>query len=515
MRKSIKISLIPAAALLLGVTALSSTSCGTSNPDYVPDMNVETKGTTIKFWTGFGEKVNNTLQPILDEFTKQTGITVDYEPKGGYEGLQSAVNLAATSGEYPNIVNGYPDHFVGYVTSDIITRLDGYFTADKDRTKDVKIIQHMDYSDFYENYTKENESIEFKSDGTGYILGVPFNKSCELGTYNATFFNLMKMTDSTIKVPATWDEVATEGAKIKKVMADKDIYGKALGFNNVVYADAAAATAAGVKYLDFKSVTVDNFKILSYNSTDNWFITGVRQWGGTYTEVDTATRKGYVAFDNEYTRNFMTKLKSLFDAGYIGIPQTWEETLYCSNPFQINKTVINISSSAGVENSIPSSNAFEVKACPLPYLDQEHAYVISQGTNLALLDKGTDAERVASWKLMIYLSQQVNDEFSIGTGYYPTGKKVTGSDMYQEFINGTGGSAKEKLNREAAVVNTNTYLAAGSFYKMFVDTPFQGSSYIRTTVATIIVTLFYANPAQTNDQIISSILNTLKEYVRK
>ena len=83
MNNKIKISLIPAAALLLGVTALASTSCGSSNLDYVPDMNVETKGTTIKFWTGFGEKINNTLQPILDEFTAKTGITVKYESKGG------------------------------------------------------------------------------------------------------------------------------------------------------------------------------------------------------------------------------------------------------------------------------------------------------------------------------------------------------------------------------------------------------------------------------------------------
>lgn len=514
MNNKIKISLIPAAALLLGVTALASTSCGSSNLDYVPDMNVETKGTTIKFWTGFGEKINNTLQPILDEFTAKTGITVKYESKGGYPALQSAVNLAATSGEYPNIVNGYPDHFVGYVSSNIITRLDGYIEADKNRTAGVDVIQKMDYNDYYSYYTKENESIEFKKDGSGYILGVPFNKSCELGTYNATFFDAMKHFDSTIKVPATWDEVATEGAKIKGIMASEDIYGKVLGANFKSYANTAAAQAAGTKVLlDFGTVTPENFKILSYNSTDNWFITGVRQWGGAYTEVDSATRKGYVAFDNEYTRNFMTKLKSLFDGGYLGIPQTWEETLYCSNPFQLNKTVINISSSAGVENSIPSSNAFTVKACTLPYLDKEHAYVISQGTNLALLDKGTDAERVASWKLMIYLSQQANAEFSIGTGYYPTGTKVTTSEMYQSFINGTSGTAKEKLNREAAYVNSNSYLAEGSFYKMFVDTPFNGSSYIRTTVGTIIGTLFYTD--STIDAILQSTLKTLDEYVRK
>lgn len=513
MNKKIKISLIPVAAMLLGVTALASTSCGQTNPDYVPDMNVDTKGTTIKFWTGFGTAVNSALQPLLDEFTEQTGITVEYETKGGYPALQSAVNLSASSGEYPNIVNGYPDHFVGYVSSNIITRLDGYISADAGRNTETDKIQHIDYSKYYSYYTKENEEIEFKSDGSGYVLGVPFNKSTEIGTYNKTFFDEMLHFDSTIKVPVTWAEVATEGAKIKTVMSDNGIYGKLLGKDHKTYVDQAAVTAAGTStLLDFSAVTADNFKILSYNSTDNWFITGVRQWGGTYTQVDPSTLKGYVAFDNEYTRTFMSKMRELFGQGYLGIPQTWEETLYCSSPFQANKTVINISSSAGVGNSIPSGDAFTVDVCPLPYLDTTNAYVISQGTNLALLDKGSDAERVASWKLLIWLSQQVNADFNIGSGYYPTGSDVASSDTYQTFLNSTSGNSKEKLIRAAAKLNTNVYLADGSVYKPFVDTPFQGSSFIRTTVGNIMGTLFYSS--DTVDKIISDVMATLYEYKR-
>ncbi len=527
MKKISKLTLLPAATLTLTMAALGVSSCGSShNAGYVPDMTVDTAGTTITFWSGFGTNVNSTINPLLEEFTQLTGINVTYESKGGYANLQSAVNLAATSGEYPNIVNGYPDHFVGYVTSDIITRLDGYIDADKNipnltqdqagnaLTAESPINQHMNYQDYYSGYRAENEQIEFDESGKGYILGVPFNKSTEVGTYNKTMLAMLQHFDSSIALPQTYDDVITQGAKINKVIDDLGLWSKVIGKNYTVYADSAAATSAGTTVLlDFSSVSKDTFKILSYNSTDNWFISGVRQWGGTYTEKDMSTGKGYVAFDNDYTRSFLSDLKSIFDQGYLGIPATWEEALYCSGPFTLNKTLINISSSAGVYASVPSGDAFEVGVCAVPYKDAEHAYVISQGTNLALLDKGTDAERVASWKLLRFLSQQKNADFVIGTGYYPTGASVASSETYVKYLNSVRTKSSDKLQIEAAKLNTEVYNAEGSIWKFFVDTPFNGSSYIRTTVGTIIGTLFYSD--QTIDQIIASILATLNDYVRK
>ena len=527
MKKIQSFALIPAATLVLVLSAVGATSCGGSHdPGYVPDMTVDTAGTTIKFWTGFGTNVNSTINPLLEEFTEQTGITVQYEPKGGYANLQSAVNLAATSGEYPNLVNGYPDHFVGYVTSNIISRLDGYIEADRNiplltesqtgelLTAADPINQHMNYEDFYADYRRENEQIEFDADGKGYVLGVPFNKSTEVGTYNKTMLGMLQHFDGTIKLPETYAEIASEGAKIMEVLNDIGLWNKVIGKNYVVYADSAAATSAGTSVLlDFSAVDQAHFKVMSYNSTDNWFITGVRQWGGTYTDKDMATGRGYVAFDNEYTRTFLSDLEDLFNDGYLGIPATWEESLYCSGPFTLNKTMINISSSAGVYASVPAGDTFEVGVCAVPYKDAEHAYVISQGTNLCLLDKGTDAERVASWKLLRFLSQEMNADFVIGTGYYPTGVSVANSDTYQAYLNSTRTKSSDKLQIAAAKLNTEVYNGPNSIWQFFVDAPFNGSSYIRATVATIIGTLFYGDDKDI-DHIIANILATLSDYVR-
>ena len=535
MKKELKIGVIPLAALILGTTALTATACTKpstmKDADYVPSMAFtldDLKGTTIEFWTGFGQTIDKTLVPMLEDFQEMTGINVTYESKGGYPNLQSAINLGSANEKYPNIANGYGDHFASYVESDIIMHLDGYIEADADRST-VDEIEHIDYDQYYEGYKRENESIEYDDEGNGYVLGVPFNKSTEVGTYNKTFFDVMLKFDATIKTPDqrwTWNDVETEGAKVNKVLEDNDLYGHVYAKKVVdptnpdseviygVYADETAVKQDGAEtILDLTATTKENFHLLSYNSTDNWFITGVRQWGGTYTAIDPITRRGYVTFDSQQTRNLLTRLKDLFDKGYLGIPATWEESLYCSNPFKAVKSAINISSSAGVSNSIPDpATKFEVDVCTVPYLTEENAYVISQGTNLALFNKGTDKQRFASWLLLIYLTQQANDEFCMGTGYYPTGSRAANTDEYKAYISSDIGLATERLEKKSARLNTEVYDNPDTPYQKFVDPAFKGSSFIRDTVGTIISTLFYED--KTIDEILADVLRTLSQYVR-
>ena len=92
-------------------------------------------------------------------------------------------------------------------------------------------------------------------------------------------------------------------------------------------------------------------------------------------------------------------LKDLFDSKVMGIPSVWNE-LYSSSPFKAYKSVMNISSTGGLSNI--TSAAIPVKAAPIPVKDSNQKYVISQGTSLGLFNKGTPAQRVAAWKLMIF-----------------------------------------------------------------------------------------------------------------
>ena len=119
-RSFLTVAPLAAMALLAG-TGLASCHQKVSNPI---DLTVDTRGVTINFWTSFGATITAKLEAMLETFHNETGINVVHEGKGGYDNLQKAINGSASSQTYPHVAIGYPDHFAGYVDSDILHRLD-------------------------------------------------------------------------------------------------------------------------------------------------------------------------------------------------------------------------------------------------------------------------------------------------------------------------------------------------------------------------------------------------------
>lgn len=513
---------------MMGLTACGGKGLGPAGTENL-DVTINTRGTTISFWTGFGANINGVLQPLLDEFTAKTGITVEYETKGGYSNLQTAINLSATKQAYANIAVGYPDHFSGYITQNIQLRLDGLIKndekrADASKTKDgVKYdkdgIMCLNYNDFYEDYRFENENLEFDEQGNGYKLGLPFNKSSEVMVYNKDFMDWVAKQPSLanqIFIPKTWAEVKTVGLAVKAFFAEKGVYGRIMGDDGNVYAEDSNLPEGVKKILDMIQVPDESaFHFISYDSTENLFITLVRQYGGTYTEIDkTKTGVGYAAFNDadkkEKTLEAMAMLRDLWNNGLIGIAATFGEQSYCSNPFLAGKSLFNVGSTGGLTNVVGTS--FKTWAAPIPYKDAEHRFVISQGTNLALFNKGTDAQKVASWKLMVFLSQQVNGAFcgNEKSGYFPTCEYATNSPEYQEYIS-SAFSGAAALQQESSKINSNTYKAN---FNRFVDPGFRGSSSIRTEVGYIPGYIFAGEYGNNDQAILNAVYTKLSDYVR-
>ena len=508
MKKSKKLSVLPLLLLTVGLTT-SLTGCEgmfiPGNPDTDDlDVTIDTKGVRISMWTGFGSKINTTMDELLEEFTKKTGIIVDYEAKGGYPNLLKAINLASTSGSFPNIANGYPDHFASYIKSNILLRLDGLLEHDKQRGEmegaytqnDTRFgpdkIMLLNYKDFYKDYVVENETLEYKEDGSSYVLGLPFNKSTEVMVYNSKFFEWAQTRDDLkdkIFVPTTWTDVQNVGNEIIKLLkpafktASGD--GQILGSDGNLYKTSAAVSTAGVDIImDMTAVLEKDFRPFTYDSTANLFITLVRQYGAQYTEVDKEkTGHGYVTFYDEKNKaavtEAMTMMKGLFDTKVLGIPATYNE-LYCSGSFKAYKSVMNVGSSAGLSNI--TSAAIPTKCAPIPVKDAEHKFVISQGTSLGLFNKGTPAQKVAAWKLMVFLTQQQNGYFTSETGYYPTCDYSYNSDDYQSYLDSTLQTATQRLEIASATINNETYNGKDSTWTKFVDPGFRGSADIREAV---------------------------------
>lgn len=545
--KKIFLTLIP--ALAMTVTALSS--CGTigygSADTYDLDVNVDTAGVTIKMWTGFGSTINKYLHEnedsLITQFEQLTKINVEYETKGGYENLQTAINLSATTiNALPQVANAYPDHMAGYIGSNIQLRLDGLIENDKKRDiqepgsyvdsagNTVTTLPRLDYDDFYSDYTLENETLEFnKETGEPYILGVPFNKSTEVLAFNKTFFDYFQteagiklLTDNNIgevKVPTTWDEVKTVGVNIRNLFKKIGVYGQLLASDGNVYADQSFFPEGTTLVYSGLGVTEQSFRPFSYDSTSNLVITLIRQYGGTLTEVDpNITGKGYIAFDNEKTVAALTMLKDLWDSGVFGIASTpWADSSeYCSNAFKGYNSLMNVGSSGGLSNV--ASAPFAVGIAPIPYKDAEHKYVISQGTSLGLFqisEKDPDREKklVAAWKLIVFLSQAENGKFAADTGYFPTCTKAITSDAYVEYLNNPLSTATDKANQAAANINNDTYSNSETGWVKYTDPGFRGSSDVRTQVGYIPGYIFNEE-FPSIQAVIDHVVSKLKDYIK-
>lgn len=561
MKKNIlKTALIP---LLMSGIAFSATSCSSWRNNYAYDLDfeVDVSGTTIDFWTGFGTDINAVVEDMLDEFTALTGVHVNYETKSGYTGLLQAIQLAATSGDFPNVAVGYPDHFATYVKQNIIVRLDYYF--ENDVTNSFEGAEKFEISDFYTDYMRENQEIEYDRDGNPYTLGVPFNKSTEVMVYNSTFFDwcestvgqetLTALEVGPIFVPTTYTELDTVGKNILKLLANvEDGKGGAKGaYDKMLMPDGKAyKTSAGSGYatedaiLNLTSifeagstghVPKDCFKPFSYDSQANLFITTVRQQGGTYTYFDKTDNHGYVAFKSPETKAGFTVLKNMYDAKTFAIPADWDEASYGSNPFKANKTVMTLGSSAGVANSAPTGDRFKIKAAPVPFHAADKKYVISQGANLALLDKGSREQRVASWMLVKFLSKYANGYISSATGYYPAspfaeqgGMWVGGNvDEYSDYetwvvdASASTASSAEQIRSQTARVNTEYYVKPSENWTKFVDVPFAGSADIRESVKSGPGYIFYeefgtkGNVSSIIDGALDKLYDILRDYVKR
>ena len=537
--------------LLLSLAIGSLSALSSCRASFIPgeadtddlDVTVDTRGVTITMWTGFGSKVNTTMDTLLEDFTKKTGIKVEYEAKGGYPNLLKAINLASTSGSFPNIANGYPDHFASYIKSNILLRLDGLIANDHLRGEmegaytqkhsvmdptDVRFgpdgIKLLDYEDFYSDYTVENETLEYKEDGSGYVLGLPFNKSTEVLVYNKTFFNWAKDNEqykNTIFVPTTWAEVQSVGNAINTLFKNgfktKDKDGKILATDGNWYdTSAAVATAGQDVVINLTSVTEDDFRPFTYDSTANLFITLVRQYGANYTEVDkTAAGRGYATFGDAQNKPAVLEaaqmLKQLFDSKVMGIPATWNE-LYCSGSFKAYKSVMNVGSTAGLSNI---AGGPKTKCAPIPVKDANNKYVISQGTSLGLFNKGTPEQRVAAWKLMVYLTQQANGQFTSETGYYPTCPYSYNSDEYQAYLENDLQSDAEELELDSANLNNEVYNGQGSTWTKFVDPGFRGSADIRENVDLIAGYLMTGKPYATAEKVIDEVYKACSDYWKR
>ena len=471
---------------LAGISSVCLTACG--------------KKADVTLWGSFGSKYSTILTSLVDDISKELGIKVAHVSQGSYPGVRKEMINAIANSKYPELVVGYPDHFAQYQGSKILRQLDGSVTGEW-------------LKDYDEDYMPENYL--YDQDGTQHLYGVPFNKSTELLGYNGVFVDYcdeLYPGEGLKELPKTWGEwAAAKSDPTSKAGRYLSTFQDLVANHKVMYAtqetdgtahDFTPTPAEGkVKVFDYKDINITDTKLMSWDSTDNAFITLVRQWDSHYTELpeDQRTvapkrRLGKILFANEANLDKTLKMLKFFNHMYkdeiFGTPGDIGGK-FSSEAFARGCVMFMVCSSGGLSyNTSKWENRFRV--APIPYKDEDHKFVISQGANICLTKKGDEAKALKVLKALT--SGKFQTRWAIETGYFPAAKSAEDDDDYINFMNDTSYSDKTMVAyREGAKVNHKEYRGKAHIgeegwkaWTRFVDDAFIGSATIRDEVAKIL-----------------------------
>lgn len=444
----------------------------------------------IELWHANGTTIEDALKAYALLFeaamaAEGYNINVTITKNGSnYDELKTNVINAGKGGSLPNIVQNYPDHVVEYNANGYIEPMAPYIfhpTHGFDENNPEE-----KFTDILEGYRNEQRATNLN----GEYISLPFNKSTEVLSYNKDIF------DEVLEgrpFPRTWQELFALMPRINEVK-DKHI-------------DAIAARWAVLgKPLTAEEIqkSKDDFVPFVYDSSANAFITLVRQFGGGYTSID-ANGKGQLDFDSAETREMLSYFGQASIDKIFTVPARWEAQ-YTNEVSKTGKAIAGVGSTGGLRYNTPVESGYKLYnlgVAPVPYdqFSPESRTVIQQGTNLSLTTSGSQAQKLASWYFIKFLtSGGIQTLFSVETGYSPVRDSVYTSEAYLEYLaladTVMADSHTQMMNAEGKPMSAAEYTtlyelvvkAMGSRAAtqqrayQFTDTPFIGSSATRDAV---------------------------------
>ncbi len=360
------------------------------NPDAPGIVNVlaelPTEDITITFWHVYGDAKGALLQNYIDEFeVLYPNITVDAESQGGYDDLRNKTILAISAGATPTLLVGYPDHVAGYLNGNAVIPLDDFI---KDDTWGIEI------DDFIDSYVAEN-----KQYAGGYMYSLPYSKSTEMVVINKTIFEANSAALTTAGVALKVDEPYT--------WAELDTL-------------AGILVGSGANQCEY---------LINFDSSANFFINSVRQWDGGYTNTS-----GDILVDDANTLAMLNYVQDRFENNTFALPLAWNAA-YGSTNFLNQDVCMTVGSTAGISYNVPADGSFDIAVGPTPQYSEDHLSAVQQGPNIAIMSDTTDAQRLAAWLLIEYITNAENTaKWSMLTGYLPVRYSGYESTVYQEFL---------------------------------------------------------------------------------
>lgn len=329
------------------------------------------------FWHAMSGSNEEALTKIADDFMKENpNIKVNLINQGGYMDLFDKLMAAAKANQLPTMTQIYSNRLSWYISKDMVCDLTPYMN-------DEKI-----------GFTKEEiDDIPtmFLDDGiwSEKQYAIPFNKSQMVLYYNEDM-----LKENGVEVPKTWEEWKEACKKLTKVNSngDVEVYG-------CVFADNLSTDIAP------------------------WVV----QSGGVTMEEDT----NKVLFNSEPMKEAVTFLSSLFNekvARFAG------EDKNPNIPVQDGRAAMCVASTSAlpyIEEGTKEGIHINAAALPGNKNDKQLYY----GTNVAVFDSSTDAQKEAAWKFIKFLINTDNTAyFASQTGYIPVRESAKDTEVMKKVL---------------------------------------------------------------------------------
>ena len=427
--------------------------------------------TSIDFLCMVNDSYKSELQRMINDFEKaEPHVKVRlYNPlgSGDYAAIERVIVSGFFKEDYPDIAQCYPDNVVKYIAQGYAVNLDEYLN------NETYGLTEKDKTDYISTFMEEGQ--HYSKEGT---YSLPFCKSTELLYYNAdvlldldlsgvdlTINNGQKLDQSYFD-NLTWEELFGKLCPALKTLNDS------LDADHKIYVDST------------------NSGIFTYDSDENFFITLANQYGYGYTSP-TADGKGSIDFNNA---DMKALVKTLYDARKNGYLQTKGTYLdYVSELFVEQKSLLTISSTAGLTYLYNKNNPFSIGVAKIPHAENKDYLAINQGPSVCVLNHDDPNRSLASFLLWKHITNESNSSaWSLKTGYMGIRNSSYTTDEYKAAI-----SVGDDANKLDIAKADNLIKIANVKDQTFNTAVFRGSSEVRTYAGNLLSSILLGKDGET------------------
>ena len=418
----------------------------------IPDKFDESRDYEITFWAK--NDTNKTQVKIyeqaVEDFEKlYPNIHVTIRFYTDYSKIYNDVITNISTNTTPNVCITYPDHIATYLTGeDVVVPLDELLT---DKAYGLGGSQVR-----FDAPTKGDIVPQFLQELSigGHIYGLPYMRSTEVLYVNK---DLVEALGYELPEEVSWDFVW----EVSEKAMEKGEDGNFLVNGQKVM----------IPFIDY--------------STDNMLIQLCKQKGSGY-----STAAGEILLFNDETKEF---LYTIAEHAGTGAFSTFKISSYPGNFLNAGQCIFALDSTGGstwigthaplMDISPDKVVDFETAVLPIPQLNPDEPWMISQGPSVCIFNKADPQEVLASWLFVQFLmTDKVQIAYSQTEGYVPVTTKAQNAPEYLDYLSRAG----EDYNEHYEVKIAASKLLLANIDHTFITPVFNGSSSLRSAAGQLI-----------------------------